>query len=56
MTAVKCIGFVSEALSTLIKAYEEAENQTKSVTAIREAIRVLEDLRFGDFRNGSETE
>lgn len=56
MTAVKCIEFVSEALSTLIKAYEEAENQTKSVTAIRQAIRVLEDIRLGDFRNGSEVE
>ena len=56
MTAVKCIEFVSEALSTLIKAYEEAENQTKSVTAIGQAIRVLEDIRLGDFRNGSEVE
>ena len=50
MTAKKCLEFVGEAVSTLIKAYEEAENMTASVTAIRGAIKILEDLKIADFR------
>ena len=50
MSAVKCIDYVNEAISLLIKAYEQAENQTPAVSAIRASIRTLEDLKLGDFR------
>ena len=50
MSAVKCIEYVNEAISLLIKAYEQAENQTPAVAAIRASIRSLEDLKLGDFR------
>ena len=50
MSAVKCIDYVNEAISLLIKAYEQAENQTPAVAAIRTSIKTLEDLQLGDFR------
>ena len=50
MSAVKCIDYVNEAISLLIKAYEQAENQTPAVVAIRTSIKTLEDLKLGDFR------
>ena len=50
MSAVKCIDYVNEAISLLIKAYEQAENQTPAVAAIRTAIKSLEELKLGDFR------
>ena len=50
MSAVKCIEYVNEAISLLIKAYEQAENQTPAVAAIRASIKSLEDLKLGDFR------
>ena len=56
MTATKCIEYVNEAIVTLIRAYEEAENQTESVVGIRLAIKALEDLKLSDFRNGGSVE
>ena len=50
MSAVKCIDYVNEAISLLIKAYEQAENMTPAVSAIRASIKSLEDLKLGDFR------
>ena len=50
MSAVKCIDYVNEAISLLIKAYEQAENQTPAVSAIRASIKSLEELKLGDFR------
>ena len=50
MSAVKCIEYVNEAISLLIKAYEQAENQTPAVAAIRASIKSLEELNLGDFR------
>ena len=50
MSAVKCIDYVNEAISMLIKAYEQAENMTPAVSAIRASIKTLEDLKLGDFR------
>ena len=50
MSAVKCINYVNEAISLLIQAYEQAENQTPAVSAIRASIKSLEELKLGDFR------
>lgn len=50
MSAVKCIDYVNEAISLLIKAYEQAENMTPAVSTIRASIASLEELKLGDFR------
>lgn len=56
MSAVKCIDYVNEAISLLIKAYEQAENMTPAVSAIRASIASLEELKLGDFRGPAAVE
>ena len=56
MSAVKCIDYVNEAISLLIKSYEQAESTTPAVFAIYTSIKTLESLKLGDFRGPGEVE